>query len=359
MPDYYEIDFLQVHSARSGDAIAIRYQIGSNWAVHLVDGGYTSTASVVANHIWKRYGTDFINNVVVTHGDQDHAEGLDPILEAFRVGQLWMLRPWMYAEILRPYFARYSSAQRLAERLREDYSYLAKLEAIANRRDIQISEPFQGARIGPFTVLAPTSGRYLRMVIDSDKTPQQTAGIGGLLGGLYELAKPVLRKIRAGWGSEKFSTEDTSTENEMSVVQYAWLNGQSIVLTGDAGRAGMMEAADYAPQAGLFLPGVTRFQAPHHGGRRNVNSAILDRWLGPILPSPLPAGSERFTAMISSAKEDEDHPRNAVLRGLLHRGAKILTTEDSEFWIWGGTPPARHDYFAVPNVPYPDEQEED
>ncbi len=359
MPDFYEIDFLPVHSARSGDCIALRYQLGPNWYVHVVDGGFNTTAPVLANLIRNRYGTDLINNVVVTHGDQDHAEGLAPILENFRVERLWMLRPWMYANFLLPYFVRYSSAERIAERLREDYSYLATLEEIANRRGIEIWEPWQGERIGQFTVLAPTPNRYLRMVIASDKTPQQTAGVGDLLGGLYELAKPILRKIRAGWGSEKFSTEETSTENEMSVVQYAYLNGQSIVLTGDAGRAAMTEAAAYAPQAGLFLPGVTRFQAPHHGGRRNVNSAILDEWLGPILPSLLPAGSERFTAMISSAKEDEDHPRNAVVRGLLHRGAKIMTTEDGPFWIWGGVPPARNDYYPVANVSYPDEQEED
>jgi len=359
MADFYEIDFLQVHSARSGDAIAIRYQTGANWWVHLVDGGYESTAPVVANHIRTRYGTDLINNIVVTHGDQDHAEGVGPILEAFRVERMWMLRPWLYTGILLPYFARYSSEQRLAERLREDYSYLATLEEIANRRGFQIFEPFQGERIGPFTVLAPTRQRYLQMVINSEKTPQQTAGVGGLLGGLFELAKPIIRKVRAGWGSEKFSTEDTSTENEMSVVQYASLNGHSIVLTGDAGRAAMTEAAAYAPQVGLNLPGVARFQAPHHGGRRNVNSAILDQWLGHVLPSLLPAGSELFTAMISSAKEDEDHPRKAVLRGLLHRGAKILTTEDSAFWVWGGAAPARSDYYAMPNVPYPDEQEED
>jgi len=77
-------------------------------------------------------------------------------------------------------------------------------------------------------------------------------------------------------GSEKFSDEDTSVENEMSVVQYAFLNGHKIVLTGDAGRQAMTEAADYAPVAGLVLPGVTRFQAPHHGGRRNLSTELLD-----------------------------------------------------------------------------------
>ena len=116
-----------------------------------------------------------------------------------------MLRPWMYAHLLLPYFSRYSSADRLAGRLRHDYPYLATLEEIANRRDIKIWEPWQGERIGPFTVLAPTPQRYLQMVIASDKTPQETAGVGGLLGGLFELAKPIIRKIKAGWGSEKFS----------------------------------------------------------------------------------------------------------------------------------------------------------
>jgi beta-lactamase superfamily II metal-dependent hydrolase len=359
MTDFYEIDFLQVHSKRSGDAIAIRYQIGGQWAVHVVDGGFSTTSPVMEAHIRFRYGTELINEVVVTHGDQDHAEGLLSILENMRVARLWMLRPWLYTGILLPYFARYNSADRLAARLREDYPYLAALEEVAIRKGIPIAEPFQGEKIGPFTILAPSPQRYLQMVIASDKTPQQIAGVGGLLGGLYELARPIVRKIKAGWGSEKFSAEETSTENEMSVVQFARLNGHSIVLTGDAGRAAMTEAANFAPQAGLFLPGVTCFQAPHHGGRRNVSSAVLDRWLGPVLPQMRSAGHELFTAMISSAKEDEDHPRNAVLRGLLHRGAKILTTEDQAFWVYGGAAPARHDYYPMANVNYPDEQEED
>ena len=200
MPDFYEIDFLPVHSARSGDCIAIRYQLGPHWYVHVVDGGYNTTAPVLCDLISNRYGTDFINNVVVTHGDQDHAEGLAPVLENFRVERLWMLRPWTYATFLLPYFARYSSVLRLVERLREDYAYLATLEEIANRRRIPIFEPFQGERIGPFIVLAPTPQRYLHMVIASDKTPQQTAGLSGLLGGLYDLARPILRKIRGRMG---------------------------------------------------------------------------------------------------------------------------------------------------------------
>ena len=93
MGDYYEIDFRQVHTSKSGDPIAIRYQVGTDWYVHLVDGGYLSTAPELAAFIRTTYGTSRINNIVVTHPDKDHAEGLAPILEEFDVDALWMLCP--------------------------------------------------------------------------------------------------------------------------------------------------------------------------------------------------------------------------------------------------------------------------
>jgi hypothetical protein len=357
MAEYYEIDFLPVHTAKSGDAIAMRFGSENGFFVHVVDGGYESTAPNFAAHIQKYYNSKWINRMVVSHPDKDHAEGLAPILEEFRVDELWMLRPWLYADLLVQHFARYTSAQRLRDRLHEDYPYIEALEAIALRRNIPIYEPFQGASIGPFTVLAPSRAQYFQLVVGSEKTPQPTADATNLLEKLLATVAPVVRFIKAGWASERFSTDETSTENEMSVIQYAELSGHTIVLTGDAGRGALAEAADYAPTAGLILPGVTKFQVPHHGGRRNVSTELLDRWLGPRLPRMLPAGSETFTAMISSAKEDPEHPRKAVLRAMLHRGAKVITTEDGAVRV-SRNAPKRDDYHSLDNVPYPDEQEE-
>ena len=48
---------------------------------------------------------------------------------------------------------------------------------------------------------------------------------------------------------------------------------------------------------------------------------------GPRLSSKPQKGEERFTAIISSAKKDEDHPRKAVVRACIHRGAKVVTIE--------------------------------
>src|SRR4051794_17357279 len=126
MADYYELDFFPVHSRDSGDAISIRYQIGNQWEVHVIDGGFDSTAEAFEKHVRDNYGTNFINRVIVTHPDQDHAEGLATIVENMRVGELWMLRPWDYVHELLPHFARYNDPARLRDRLRDDYPYIKK-----------------------------------------------------------------------------------------------------------------------------------------------------------------------------------------------------------------------------------------
>jgi beta-lactamase superfamily II metal-dependent hydrolase len=139
-------------------------------------------------------------------------------------------------------------------------------------------------------------------------------------------------------------------------VQYARLRGLRLLLTGDAGRAALSEAANYAPNAGLALPGIDRFQVPHHGSRRNVSTEILDRWLGERLPSQPLSGQEKFQAIISSAKEDEAHPRKAVVRALIHRGAKVYATEGANLLVPCNAP-SRGWQSAQP-LSYPQEQEE-
>jgi hypothetical protein len=99
------------------------------------------------------------------------------------------------------------------------------------------------------------------MILESEKTPQRSLRSRGILSSLVEKIRPVIAFIRSGWGSEKFSPEETSVENEVSVVQYATLCGHKILLTGDAGRDGMTEAADFAPNVGLILPASINFSA--------------------------------------------------------------------------------------------------
>jgi beta-lactamase superfamily II metal-dependent hydrolase len=361
--DFFEIDFLSVEAKDSGDAIALRYQINGATSIHVVDGGFQDTGDHVVEHIRKYYGTSaVVDRVVGTHPDGDHLAGLPTVLENLTVRELWMLRPWTYAREIIHRFKNVSSVDYLIRALKEAYPHAATLEEIANRKAIPIREPFQGTAIGPFRVFAPTRARYLDLIVNSDRTPDAKEGPAKSLlrstfgAALTKAAKAVASLAKAAWGVEVFSSEDISAENKMSVIQYALLCGQSIVLTADAGLESFAEAAAYAPVAGLTLPGVNRFQAPHHGSRRNVSTAMLDQWLGPRLASAPAKGKELFTAVISSAKADPDHPRKSVMRALMHRGAKVIPTEGRDICTLHNAPD--RGWEAVDGAEYPEEQEE-
>jgi beta-lactamase superfamily II metal-dependent hydrolase len=362
LADFFEIDFLDVESGKSGDAIPLRYQIDDVIYIHVVDGGFQDTGQKVVEHINKYYNKPaYIDHVIATHPDGDHAGGLRTVLETFEIGHLWMLRPWEYAHEIIDRFSRFSSVENLKRRLKEIYPNLAALEEIADEKGIPIFEPFQGQTIGAFTVLAPTKERYLDLVVQSERTPESTeemqkAVSEGFKAFLEKAAAKAVSLLKAAWGAEVFSSEETSAENEMSVVQYAELSGKRVLLTADAGRGGLAEAADYAERLGVALPGIDWFQVPHHGSRRNVSTEIFDRWLGPRLSSKPEKGREAFTAIVSSAKKDEDHPRKAVVRACIHRGAKVVTTEGVSIRT-SHNAPDRDGWTTATPMEYPEEQE--
>jgi hypothetical protein len=361
MADFFEIDFLAVEAKKSGDAIALRYELGGYTSIHVVDGGFQATGASLAEHIRAHYGNPtLIDHVVVTHQDGDHAGGVRTILEEFNIGALWMHRPWLYAGEIINRFANYTSVEHLKRRLRAIYTNLAALEDIALERGIPIFEPFQGAAIGAFRVMAPSRARFLDLVVESDKTPEHVeADIGAVFVGAADALVRTLAKavtfVMAAWGVEVFSPDGTTAENEMSVVQYANLCGKRVLLTGDAGRGGLQEAAAYAPFVGLSLPGIDRFQVPHHGSRRNVSTELLDLWLGPRLADN--TGAAKFTAIVSSALEDQDHPRKAVVRALIHRGANGYATEGKTIQSYHNAPD-RYGWSPATPETYPEDQEE-
>ncbi|ARP52324.1 hypothetical protein ALFP_0437 [Alcaligenes faecalis] len=356
MADYFEIDFLGVETEKSGDAIALRYSINGQTGIHVVDGGYIETGDQLIDHIKTFYGTTVIDHVVLTHPDRDHANGLRKILETCTVRNLWMNRPWLYASQIIDRFETYQSIDALERKLRSVYDASVKLEEIAIRKNIPIFAPFQGSSIGPFTVLAPSFDRYLDLIVESDKTPQaaELNSLDSTFNSLSRLLKAATQYIKSVWGNEYFPPSPTSRENEMSVVQTALLNDRRILLTGDAGREALQESINYAPQAGLTLPGIDNFQVPHHGGRHNVSTEILDNLLGPRLATR-PA-TYTWNAVCSSAKADEDHPRKSVIRAILHRGGHWAATEGQSIRMGAGI--TREGWTHIPQADYPEEQEQ-
>lgn len=357
MADYFEIDFLGVETDISGDAITLRYSVNGTSGIHVIDGGYVDTGDQIVEHLKTYYQSTHVDNVILTHPDRDHANGLRKVLEECTVGTLWLNRPWMYADELLPRFATYNSAEALRRKLKEVYAPTAALEAIALERKIPIREAFQGTQIGPFVLLSPTRERYLDCVADSNKTPElvkEESALDAAMEGLTKFIRAATAYMKSLWGDEYFPPGPTSRENEMSVIQYATLNGQKILLTGDAGREALQEAIDYAPYAGLALPGINFFQVPHHGGRHNVSTELLDKLLGERLAA-LPEKTS-WNAICSSAKADEAHPRKSVIRAMLHRGGYFVATEGRTVRVGRGI--ERANWTSIPQAEYPTEQEE-
>jgi hypothetical protein len=354
MPDFIEIDFLAVETLKSGDAIPIRSVRDGVQTVYVVDGGYTDTSEKILNHVRSYYANALsIDHVVLTHPDGDHARGLKGVLEGIHVQRLWMNRPWLYADELLHRFPTYQDPDRLRSRLRSIYSNVAELESLALSLGIPIFEVFQGSQIGEFRVLSPSRATYLDLIVESERTPEGavSAAVESLLGRAFAAT---MNFVKGAWGEERWSSQETSAENEMSIVQFANFEGTKILLTGDAGRRAMSEAADYAPFIGLALPGIDRFQVPHHGSRRNLSTEICDRWLGQRhhLPS-----SGYFQAFISSAKEDKDHPRKVSVRAMRHRGGDVYCTEGVNIGT-AVNAPVRDGWVSATPASYPEDQEE-
>lgn len=335
----YVIDFLPVGTkASSGDAIALCYgSQADGFTTHIVDGGYADTAPGLIAQV-HAYGTDRVDHVVLTHADGDHAAGLVEVLETLDVKTLWMNRPWLYADEIIHHFHGNWTVEGLVRHLRDKYPTLVKLEDIANRRHIPILEAFQGAQVGAFTVLAPSRSRYLTLLPDFDKTPERKATADNPIGlaayaleSMTTVAKALARWVVESWHGETLSdTPDrTSASNESSVVQMATIDGQQLVLTGDVGPDGLNEAANFLESRRIQLQ--PRFiQVPHHGSRRNVTPATLDRWLGPLKPrGQAPTGF----AFCSAARLDESHPRKKVTNAFTRRGYEVHVTRGRSIYL--------------------------
>ena len=347
----FEIDFLAVGSGeRSGDAVAIRYEADGAYRVIVYDGGTKESGQRLVEHILRYYGTDYVDHVVNSHPDNDHASGLSVVLEELRVGTLWMHRPWNYSHIILDYFkdGRISSEslkQRLQDKMRAAY----ELETIAASRQIPVKEPFQGENIGLFHVLSPAQDWYVHSLIPAfEKSPEQKAAESAarhlatypLLKSITEAAKRGLTWVAEHWSGELLRDDvETSAENESSVILYGYMQqeGEGIILTGDAGTQALTAAADYLERNNVSAPEHVKFiQVPHHGSRHNVSPSTLNRFLGPKLLAP-PLSASKI-AYVSASAESTTHPRKMVTNAFMRRGAQVIATRGQDKCYSRGTP---------------------
>jgi beta-lactamase superfamily II metal-dependent hydrolase len=348
----YEVEFLPVgDGAKSGDAIVLRYHDGNAWRVMIVDGGYEDTGEKICEHIRRWYGVKVVDYVVSSHPDKDHLSGLRVVLRQMRVRELWLHIPFLHAESIMPLFkSRRWQLDNLKDVLRRAYPHVEEVLELALAQDTKIDLPFQGARIGAFTVLSPTIEMYEGLLPQFRDTPAPDQNLLQLLGhwlqGVGRRTTQVIRNIvPEDWTTESLREGGTTAaENESSVVLYGDLGPGGILLTADAGLRALETAANYADLQGLVLgENLSLFQVPHHGSRNNSSSSMLNRIIG----QPVPPGSKRRThCIISAGAEDKTHPRQVVVDALIRRGLNPVVTRAATKRYWKDMP-ARKDWVAV------------
>ena len=334
----YEIDFLPVGNGdKSGDAIAVRYSTQGNYKVMVVDGGTKESGQALVEHIKKYYQTDYVDYVVNTHPDQDHASGLTEVLENLKVGELWIHRPWEYVEYIIDYIKQNPdlnidgriTEESLKKRFENEYyKYAKELESIAKKKGIDIKEPYKGCKIGDFIVLSPNKDWYLQYLIpNSDKTKE----IQSIEDSKPDLTKLDLEKLFSIFEDFKIETlrngVKTSRENESSVILYANFDNRGILLTGDAGNDALQNAYNFSnKELKIDISNNLKFiQIPHHGSRRNVSPKILNQIIGAIGEKE----KESITAFVSAGENDKNHPKRIVTNAFFRRGCKVIATREN------------------------------
>ncbi|MFC6282574.1 MULTISPECIES: ComEC/Rec2 family competence protein [Polaromonas] len=331
MADGLEIEFLPVGTGEHcGDAITVRWREGDRFRVLVYDGGTSEYGPKLVTHLKTNYNTGHVDYLVNSHPDNDHAAGLEYVVNNMSVGEVWMHRPWAHSEKIRHYFhdGRITDDS-LKKRFQQKMSAAYALEKAAIRKDRRIYEPFAGAQIGIFTVLSPKQNRYVHELVPKfEKTPE--LGLGKLLDQVMETGQLALEKLKGVWDAE-FLPESvtTSAENESSAILLARYSGRGYLLTGDAGVESLVAAADYAADRGIDLPSTVTFvQIPHHGGRHNVSTNALDRLVGKRLPR---SHEPKRIAFASASEKAPKHPKKVVTNAFARRGFKVGRTKGK--WI--------------------------
>jgi beta-lactamase superfamily II metal-dependent hydrolase len=334
----FTIDFLPVdHGEMSGDAVVIRYTNTNAITTIVVDGGTRASGEAVIEHLRQHTRTrhPVVDHVVCTHPDRDHASGLRPILEQLPVLNLWMHRPWANGPDTLALFqdGRITDGS-LIRRLRDEYPILDELEALAMVQRTTIWQPIQGARIGAFTVLAPSPWLYSICMANFDRTPAPKPHVA--VPTLFQRAADAVRRKLENWDFETLQDpkpEDFRPENESSIVLWGCLDGSNILLTGDAGVYSLAVAHQFARSRQIDLGSAHLVQIAHHGSRSSIGPTVLDLLYGPRRPR----GTEPFrTAFVSASKDSTTHPRRSVTNAYQRRGFRVGRTNGTYITFYSG-----------------------
>ena len=109
----YEIDFIGINEeGKDASATCFRFfsEKHQRYIVGVYDGGFKAHGEALVKLLNKHYFMDddspFIDFVICSHSDNDHASGLTEVFDNFTVNNLFVNRPWLYASELYEHIIR-------------------------------------------------------------------------------------------------------------------------------------------------------------------------------------------------------------------------------------------------------------
>ena len=278
----YEIRFFTVgHSSKGGDAIFIRlYDENDNPSVVVIDGGYSENGDKIIRYMLDECQLSYIDYVINTHPDVDHISGLLTLFRSdeIKIGKLIMNRPWRDANLKSSFFKDGRITENsLNVRLKNSFKKAYDLEQLAIEKigESNIIHPCIGnTYLDCFQILGPSTALYREQLIASDKTPAVS-----YFSSLHAKCSKYSIEKYTDQDIEWFEDETTSAINETSVILAFNLLDSMYLFTGDAGKKGLNAALDYyeSLNENNDSDDFDVIQLPHHGSRKNVDPALLNR----------------------------------------------------------------------------------
>lgn len=116
---------------------------------------------------------------------------------------------------------------------------------------------------------------------------------------------------------------ETSPENNSSIVLLLQIENQKLLFTGDVGVEGLSLAMEKAESLGIGLKTMDFFQVPHHGSKHNLGPTLLNKLIG----EKLEEDNHIKSAFVSVPKEGAPkHPSGKVINALRRRGTRVFAT---------------------------------
>lgn len=349
----YEIDFIGINEhTKDASAVCLRWycEQARRYIVVVYDGGFKIHGEALVSILKKYYFADetdpTIDIVICSHSDDDHAAGLVELFDHFKVTNLIVNRPWMFSEELFPLVDDGRKTKNSVEiELKEKYSSIANLEETATSAGTNIYDGFTSLNFddifSPLKILSPTKEMYLQLIVESSKTPYKAESLSE---SVVQKMYAAVRKIMEKWSLDTLRDDvSTTAENETSIVMMGDMGSDKFLLTGDAGLRALGAAADYAERIGIDLKTVSVHQIPHHGGRHNVSTKILNRIVGSIVSED---SIPTKTAFVSIGK-NSDHPKGMVTNAYIRRGVKVFEARTSTIHHHEGDMPEREGWTSA------------